>query len=681
PGLSEFQYSDMNGFGHFLAARLWFGLYWTLFAALLVALASLLWPRGTASALRERLTEARLRFGRREKTVVAALLAGFLLTGAWIFLNTNVRNRYLSPSTVRRERAEYERKYERHQNALQPRLVSVDLDVDIAPSKRAVRAEGVYRAVNRGSARIDTVHVSIEPGVRVDRFHFGGAAPLVHDEELGYYSYALDDPLEPGDSLAFAFDVSVRNPGFVNHGSNTSVVRNGTFIDNKAFLPMFGYDAARRLVDPNERKKQGLPPAPRMAAVDDLFARRNNQISSDADWIEFRAAVTTDSGQIAIAPGYLVEERAEGARRRFVYEMDAPILNYYAFLSADYEVRRDRWKDVAIEIYHHPGHGYNVDRMIEAIRKSLDYYTEKFSPYQHRQVRIVEFPLYRDFAQSFPNTIPFSESIGFIADLEDEEKIDYVFYVTAHEVAHQWWAHQVCGADVQGATLITEALAQYSALMVMEKEYGPEKMRRFLKYELDRYLRGRGGESIEEMPLLLVEDQPYIHYRKGSVAFYGLRDWIGEDALCGALAAYIDSAGFQEPPWTNSLELLAFLRAATPDSLRPVLADLFETITLFDNRIEEARSRPIEGGRYAVALDVRTSKERADGKGVLTEVPVDDRVDIGVFDTGGEPLYLRKHRLTGGAATIEIEVDREPAEAGIDPYNKLIDRNSDDNRR
>jgi hypothetical protein len=61
------------------------------------------------------------------------------------------------------------------------------------------------------------------------------------------------------------------------------------------------------------------------------------------------------------------------------------------------------------------------------------YYTTRFTPYQHKQVRILEFPNYASFAQSFANTIPFSESIGFIADLRDKEDIDYVFYVTVKE--------------------------------------------------------------------------------------------------------------------------------------------------------------------------------------------------------------------------------------------------------
>src|SRR5690606_806884 len=133
---------------------------------------------------------------------------------------------------------------------------------------------------------------------------------------------------------------------------------------------------------------------------------------------------------------------------------------------------------------------YNLDRMIDAVKKSLDYFTANFSPYQHRQARILEFPRYQRFAQAFPNTIPYSEAIGFIARVrpDDPEDLDYPFYVTAHEIAHQWWAHQVIGANVQGATMLSESLAQYSALMVMEKEYGRDKMHKFLAYELKGYL-------------------------------------------------------------------------------------------------------------------------------------------------------------------------------------------------
>jgi ABC-2 type transport system permease protein len=257
--------------------------------------------------------------------------------------------------------------------------------------------------------------------------------------------------------------------------------------------------------------------------------------------------------------------------------------------------------------------------------------------------------------------------------------------VTAHEVAHQWWGHQVVGGNVQGAAILSEMLAQYSALLVMEREYGKDHIRRFLRYELNRYLEGRAFERKKEMPLLRVEGQPYIYYGKGGIAMYALRDYIGEERVNRALRSFLEEVKFQEPPYTSSLELYEHLRAATPDSLRYVRADLFEHITLYDNRTGEAASRPADGGRFEVTLKLEARKLRADSIGNETEQRMADWVDVGVFAEAprgeklGEPLYLRKHRVSGGTQEIRVTVDRAPARAGIDPYHKLIDRNADDN--
>jgi aminopeptidase N len=378
----------------------------------------------------------------------------------------------------------------------------------------------------------------------------------------------------------------------------------------------------------------------------------------------------------------------QNGRRYFHYKMDRPMLPFYCYLSARWDVKRGDWRGMPIEVYYDPQHAYNVERMIEASQKSLDYFSANFSPYQHRQVRILEFPRYAEFAQSFANTIPFSESIGFIADLRDPHDIDYVFYVTAHEVAHQWWAHQVIGADVQGSTMIVESMAQYSALMVMEKEYGREHMRRFLKYELDRYLRGRGGELIEELPLMRVENQPYIHYSKGSLVFYRLREEIGEAALNRALAAFIRDKAFQQPPYTTTLEMLDYIRAETPVEKHGLLADLFAKIVFYDNRVADARVQRRADGKYDVELEYAAAKHESDGVGRQAELALDDSVEVGVFARAANEheqeervLYLQPHRITQKQGVIRLVVDEPPYEVGLDPYNKLIDRIPVDNRK
>jgi hypothetical protein len=200
---------------------------------------------------------------------------------------------------------------------------------------------------------------------------------------------------------------------------------------------------------------------------------------------------------------------------------------------------------------------------------------------------------------------------------------------------------------------------------------------------MERYLLGRATQS-REVPVLEVEDQPYIAYRKGAIALYMLRERIGEEAVDAALRRYFERFCGAGPPYPTSLDLYAELRAVTPDSLHGLLADLFETITLWEVRTERAVVEATGTGEFRLTLDVRAKKVRADGVGNETEAPMDDFVEIGVFASGegdglAEPLYLELHRIQSGAQTIVITVPRAPARAGIDPYRKLIDRERQDN--
>ena len=113
---------------------------------------------------------------------------------------------------------------------------------------------------------------------------------------------------------------------------------------------------------------------------------------------------------------------------------------------------------------------------------------------------------------------------------------------------------------------------------------------------------------------------------------------------------------------------------------------MFETITLYDNRIEAASSEGLADGEYRVTMTVESRKMRADGRGIETEIEQNDWIEIGVYgeeDAEGEQpfLYLEKHRLEGGTSEIEVVVNGKPARAGIDPRHLLIDRVPDDNTR
>jgi ABC-2 type transport system permease protein len=681
-------YSDMNGYGHFIAGWGWFTGYWTLFtlAALLVAAA--FWVRGTPEVMRTRIAVATSRLSGRSGALLAACVVATVATGAWIFYNTTVLNHYVASDTQLDQQAAYETRWRKFENLPQPRILATDNEVQIYPAERRVVIDGRYRMKNKTTQPIADLLVYLDPDFATVQLKVPGATLKEHDEVSGMRVYALATPLAAGAEFDFGYRIDVQNRGFTNSGAPGKIHYNGTFFNNIDYFPQFGYQRGGEIKDRNERRDRGLGEPRRMPKLE-TAPRTDNYLSDDSDWIDFKSTVCTSPDQIAMAPGYLQREWEENGRRCFRYEMDSPILGFWAYLSADWAVKRDRWNDVAIEVYYDRKHPYNVDRMIAATKKSLDYFTANFGPYQHRQFRILEFPGYAQFAQSFPNTIPYSEAIGFITNLEAEGSVDYVFYVTAHELAHQWWAHQVMGADAQGATLMSETMAQYSALMVMEREYGPEKMRKFLKHELDSYLRGRGGEIIEELPLDHVEDsQGYVHYRKGSLVMYRLKEALGADAINRALRNFLAKTKFGGPPYALSKDLIAEFRAVAPPDQQQLIADLFERITFYDNRADEITARKLADGKYEVTIAWKAGKKLSDGIGKESELALGDDIDIGVFarSKGGDEddekvLYLKKHRIDTAEGKFTVVVDELPYDAGIDPLNKLIDRVSSDNRK
>jgi ABC-2 type transport system permease protein len=632
PGwLPGFTYSDMNGFGHFVANLVLSGGYSVAVGLMVIVLAGLAWARGTETGWRLRIAAARARWTPRAGVALGGCAVLVLVFGGAIFYNTNVLNTYTTSDEREERLAEWERTYRPYIHLAPPRIVSVEATVELWPERRAYSFDGTYRVVNKSDAPIDSVLLNYDQRLTVERVEWGaGATAAILDTITGTQLWTFDAPLAPGDTAELRYRMSYEARGFPNSAPNNRIVANGTFLSDIG--PSLGYDEALEMSDPSDRRKHELPPRDRLPDLDDPTARANPQFAIDSDLVDFAVTVGTAPDQIAIAPGYLQREWEEGGRRWFRYEMDRPIFRFFSIVSADYTVARDRWHDVDIAIYYHETHDYNVERMIEAVKASLDYYTEHFSPYQYRELRILEFPRYAGFAQSFSATIPYSESIGFITRVKDEDDdLDMPFFVTAHEVAHQWWGHQVVGARAQGSALMVESMAEYAALTVMEKRYGASHARKFLRHELDRYLRGRTVERVREQPLIRTENQSYIHYNKGSLALYALRDYIGEAAMNRGLRAYLEDHAFEAAPYSTARDFVGYLRAETPDSLQYVIEDLFETITLWDNRVDQVAVTERADGRYAVRLDFSSRKVRADSLGNETEIPVSDYVDVGVF--------------------------------------------------
>lgn len=681
-------YSDMNGFGAFIKPWMWFKTYWAGWALLFAILSCLLWVRGSKNNIRDRLIIAH----RRMTTSVALFTSGVVLliicAGGYIFYNTNVLNKYSNDSEWEDVLAEYEKRYKQYEHLPQPWLTDIKLHVEIYPDQRMVSVHGTYNLINKTDQPIDSVHISFvpNPNIKMQSLSLGRpASPVVEDTLHAYRIYPLNRSLQPGDSLKMFYTIELEKRGFENNELNTfnrAVAGNGTYLSSSNILPLIGYQTDWELTETEKRQDHGLGPRNIRRPIDDFYGQAMPAISTHADWVNFSATVGTANDQIVVAPGTLRKKWTDKDRHYFHFQTETPVLLAFGLFSAEYAINETKWKDIKIRSFHSPNHVFNLEHKVDIVKKSLEYFSKEFGQYPRKEFKLVEVPRYHSVAgRAYPGMLVYPEnsSISLSQREENANSIDATLYITAHEVSHQWWFHHVMGADVEGSQVLSETLAGYSAMMLLEKELGVEPIRQYMQSLQIMYLNGRNSHNTPEVPLLYTSDHDYIHYRKGAAVMYALRNYVGEEQVNTALRRFASKYGMQGSPYPTSLDLYQELKIVTSDSLQYLLNDFFKEITFWDLQTLEASAVATDSDSYEVTLEIEATKLRADSIGNDTPIPMNDLVEIGIFAAENkegltEPLYLRKHRIKSGQQTITVTVPGKPGRVGIDPYHLLIAR-------
>ncbi len=570
-------YSDMNGYGHFLAPYFLVKIYWLSFGVLLLIVAG-------------NLLAGNKRIGKPGKISLVCLIL-FIGTGSTIFYHTNILNEYWTKSEQAAFRAEYEKTLKKFETIPQPKIIHVNLKIDLFPSRRAYAITGNFMLTNTAEDPIQEIHLQkqIASNLELKELVFDRRVSVNTTYEKFHYTiYKLEQSLAPGDTLNMSFKQTLEPQGFATDHTVSDVVNNGTFFDN-GVLPGFGYLRKYELQEEEDRKEWKLPPPTGKAGREDEWELLQARGGTDSKGTTLDIIISTDAPQTALSSGDLIQQWNIDDRNYFHYKTNQLIIPFYPVVSARYELVQDRFipagsltgEPIELEIYYQSGHEYNLSRMMESMKMSLNYYSTQFSPYPYRQLRIVEFPRYRSFAQSLPGIIPFSEAIGFVMNIDDKKDLDMPFFITAHEVAHQWWGIQVEAANVLGQKMILETLAQYAAMMVFKEKYGEEKLQQFLKFQSDTYQEAKLKSKKLEPPLALVDKEEHIYYNKGALAMYELQQRIGEKNLNKALQNFLQHwRSFNNPAkpkrYSTTADLLHYFRQAAPDSAQHLITDLFE---------------------------------------------------------------------------------------------------------
>jgi ABC-2 type transport system permease protein len=549
----------------------------------------------------------------------------------------------------------------------QPRITSVDVTMDIYPEQERFNSYGNYTLANKTNAAIDMLIISNSLDV-ITNFNINTPSHIISiDKAGGITILKLSNPMMPGDTLILSYSIN-NIPNTLLH-ENSLVKRNGTYITSLIY-PSIGFRANNSTASPH-----------------DSLALNNHYRSYDADYIDFKATVSTANNQTAVAPGYLTNKWVENNRNYFQYRSTSTVTNDYAFVSGDYEIATSQWNNISIEIYHHKTHSQNIDHMLKGIKATLAYCETNFSNYQHKQIRVIEYSRSSgNFAQSFANTIPYSET-GFMMDIDANgaRGLNLPFIGVSHELAHQWWGMQVIPADVKGAKMITESMAEYVSLKVLEIHYGKSKALEYLEKSMNIYTKNHLEHGLEEPPLMYNtgNDKAYIPYQKGLLAMNTINHYLGNEKLNNALKRYLNKVYRQTAPYTTSIEMVDHLKKNSPDSLKYLIKDLFEDVILYDNKILDAKITRLNNGKFEVELLLDIKKYGYSNSSYSEIKAEDDIIEIGFYKYNSEilPTEVKSIRVNNNRTSIYFTVNNNPSKISIDPYFLLADKNRKDNTK
>jgi ABC-type transport system involved in multi-copper enzyme maturation permease subunit len=681
----EYLYSNINGFGHYGQIIFWYTIYWLFLGAIIAWFTILLWRRTNENSIRTRLKHLRSGMNKNQMGGIMILFAMFIVSGFFIGYNKYILNPYISEHSEKQMQASYEKKFSKYLNFKQPTIIDIKLNVDLIPETRMTNIKGEYVLYNWQNEPIEEILVNLND------WNLANLTPIeldkefikkTHAEEFGFRVFELNDPMMPGDTLTMGFQYDIIAKGFTENQPKNEIVENGTCLILSSFssrsFPVIGYNLNLELIRDKDRLEFDLPlktDAPKIANADKskaIFAiSRPN----------YEATISTSIDQKVISCGHLEKNWQEGGRNYFYYKSDTIIENEICIISGRYDVSKEEYNGVNVEVYYHPRHNYNISSIIGGLKDSYDYGNKYFSKYPYKDLRIVEIPDYMTYgaARHFPTTFIWSESEGFITRFEEND-IDMVYAIAAHENAHHWWAGIVTPAFAEGAFLLTESICQYTMAMLTEKKFGENISRDYRKLEMESYLQRRKHDLEGEKPLMESSvQQSYIGYKKSTSAMYALQDYISEDSVGIALERIVYNFGYRLDTFALATDLINEFIKVTPDSLLYVVDDLFARICLYENKMNSAKFTKLDDGKYEVELDISTSKYYADSVGNQNEAILRDYISVGILDEDGDMIYDKKHLFTKNQTSLQIIINKTPAKAGIDPNFILVDRDLDDN--
>ena len=342
--------SGMSGLEPFVASGIALGTYWSGCCIVLLA--------AGRQIARHRVegVSAPHPLGPNTFAVVWIAAVAWVVSGGWILHNASIGDRLEAAHSTQPRSA-----FPHH--APQPDYSRLDLTIQFSPLERILTSHGSAIAVNRLDVSIPELHFGVPRALEVVALATTGELARI-DEITRCHRYRLNRPLEPKETLKIEFGLKWTASAFVGAREPPRLLENGASVSTAELVPSLGCAN-----DPHPFHT--APP------------------------VAYRARISTSLDQVAVTAGTLVRAWKENGWSFFEYEPQGPIPPLTTIHTGHYAIQREVRDDRLFEVFYHPKHRNNVDRMIDTARAAVA--KRPASASDQRLIRMVEVPDYQPF--------------------------------------------------------------------------------------------------------------------------------------------------------------------------------------------------------------------------------------------------------------------------------------------